>query len=80
MRDPHPFWQLNHVSGQSVPVEVLTDLYVDMCPREWAKSDSEASSPSPYVDDDLPLERLKISADHHGLTTELNAVLPHVEH
>lgn len=76
------FWQLNHRNGQGVEIATLTDLYVDMCPRQWAMNDDEASpdASDPYVEDDLPLERLKISAAAHGLSAELDAALPHVAH
>jgi hypothetical protein len=58
------FWKLT-TAWDFVPGE-LNDLYVDMCPTSWAKDDVTAT------DDTLPLERLFISADHHGFDTEVD--------
>ena len=55
----------------------ISDLYVDVCPREWRFRDGNCSD-----DDDLPLHRLEISAEpgNNNAQSELNNQIDGVRH
>jgi hypothetical protein len=71
------WWDLTTEHGLT-PAQLAT-LYIDSCPKGWAATDVEAGVGA-YVEDDLPLERLKLSAAYHGWDDELDAEISHVEH
>ncbi|MCB9687837.1 MAG: hypothetical protein H6738_19060 [Alphaproteobacteria bacterium] len=55
----------------------LSDLYVDTCPRGWAEDDERKF---PASDAEWPIERLRISADANGITSEVESRIDYVEH
>jgi len=61
--DWHRFlWDM--LTDEDIDPDKLADMYVDMCPTNWAKNDDEA-----IHDDLLPVKRLEFSADHHNEAT-----------
>lgn len=67
------FWDLTAVGHGDIDIETLTDLHIDMCPRGWAENDAILHP------DEWPIERLKISADHHAVRPELDAWIGNIE-
>ncbi len=63
------FWSLQVEKGFD-PDELL-DLYVDMCPRKWQQVDVSCD----VLGDEMPFNRMLISADHHGVQTPVEDYL-----
>lgn len=55
--------------------EKLSDLYVNICPREWRHNDGDCSDGL-----DLPLSRWELSAVEHGIIDDVSGRLDRVEH
>lgn len=67
------FWHLT--TDQGVHPDVMSDVYVDMCPRGWFHGYYPTS-----VTSDLPFNRLMNSANHHGVWTEYDDESDHLLH
>ena len=63
--DRHRFWW-DLTSDESIAPQVLTDIYVDMCPTNWSRDDT-------FAGDWRPGTRLEISMGYHQLTPEFLA-------
>ncbi len=53
------FWDM--ASDEGIPMNKLTDIFVDMCPTEWRSKTYEVEA-----DGDWPERRLRRSAEFHG--------------
>ncbi len=57
------FWDMR--TDSEVPIEDLTDIYVDTCPTTWAKNDAQISA-----SEETPVGRLEASTTFHGYEDE----------
>jgi len=55
------FWDML-TDYSTVDPEDLADVYVDMCPTNWAQNDDAVDH-----NDETPVKRLQLSTSHHGL-------------
>ena len=58
------FWW-DMTTDEGIPPETLADIYIDMCPTNWATTGSSTT-------DELVRRRLEISATFHGKGTAYN--------
>jgi hypothetical protein len=69
--DVSDFWWTLY-TGENYDPDELLDLYVDMCPRKWRQEEPASCA---VTGDDLPYNRMLISADHHGVQTPVESHL-----
>jgi hypothetical protein len=63
--DVADFWW--SLENKGFTPDELLDLYIDTCPREWRHDEPDPLMSCPPIDDDLPYQRMLLSADHHGV-------------
>ncbi len=61
------FWDML-TDYTTVDPEDLADVYVDMCPTNWAQNDDAVDH-----NDETPVKRLQLSTTYHGLSTQHTA-------
>ena len=61
----------------------MSDLYVNMCPRDWRANDGDCDDDDPLnIPEDLPFQRLHLSASDPGvnMSTGLSNHIDGIEH
>lgn len=65
---------------QGLTPKELSDLYINMCPRNWRPDDGTCPDTPSNLVDDLPIRRWVLSADELGHTADVTAELLGVQH